>query len=323
MVRGCCSRPPALCAGRARAGKPAGRMRLLGPGAADKVLIMPAFSAHDGTALAYHVFGEGPPLVCLPGGPTDSAYLGDLGGLSAHRQLIRLDLRGTGRSAVPADSGSYRCDRLVDDVEALREHLGLDRMDLLAHCAGANLAAHCASRHPERIGKLALITPSVNAVGLTIAGELRRETVQLRRDEPWFPTAFAALEAITAGRAADGHWQAIAPFSYGRWDDRARAHQAAGDERMNPEIVAAFGAEGAYDPDATRTALARFATPVLLMAGEVDPGAPPRTVEEFAGMFPNAEFVVQSRAGHFPWLDDADAFVSAVAAFLDGADAPA
>jgi proline iminopeptidase len=83
---------------------------------------MPTFSAHDGTKLAYHVFGDGTPVICLPGGPTDSGYLGDLGGLSAHRQLIRLDLRGTGQSAIPEDAASYRCDRLVDDVDALREH---------------------------------------------------------------------------------------------------------------------------------------------------------------------------------------------------------
>jgi hypothetical protein len=41
----------------------------------------------------------------------DSAYLGDLGGLSARRELIRLDLRGTGQSATPADPATYRCDR--------------------------------------------------------------------------------------------------------------------------------------------------------------------------------------------------------------------
>jgi pimeloyl-ACP methyl ester carboxylesterase len=55
----------------------------------------------------------------------DSVYLGELGGLSRHRQMIVLDQRGTGRSATPKDSASYRCDRLVEDVEALREHLGL------------------------------------------------------------------------------------------------------------------------------------------------------------------------------------------------------
>lgn len=71
----------------------------------------------------------------------DSIYLGDLGGLSMHCQLVVLDLRGTGQSTIPEDPSSYRCDRIVDDVEALREHLGLPRMDLLAHSAGVNLAA--------------------------------------------------------------------------------------------------------------------------------------------------------------------------------------
>jgi pimeloyl-ACP methyl ester carboxylesterase len=128
-----------------------------------------------------------------------SAYLGDLGGLSAHRQLIMLDLRGTGRSAIPEDAASYRCDRLVDDVDSLREHLGLDRMDLLAHSAGANLAALYVGRHPGRVGKLALITPGVFAVGITITGDVRRETAQLRRDEPWFPAALAGAGAGGGG----------------------------------------------------------------------------------------------------------------------------
>ncbi|MEU6597386.1 alpha/beta fold hydrolase [Streptomyces flaveolus] len=282
---------------------------------------MPTFSAYDGTRLAYHVVGDGPPVVCLPGGPTDSAYLGDLGGLSEHRQVIRLDLRGTGRSATPQDAASYRCDRLVDDVQALREHLGLDRMDLLAHCAGANLAVLCASRRPDTVGKLALITPSVRAVGLTISGDLRLRTARLRRDEPWFPEAFAALEAIVAGRATADRWKAVAPFSHGRWDAAARARQATEDERMDPEIVAAFGAEGAFTPAATRTALARFPGPVLVLAGEIDAGAPPGTMAEFADLFPDAGLVVQSGAGHYPWRDDADRFVAAVAAFLGPAAA--
>lgn len=283
---------------------------------------MPAFSAHDGTELAYHVFGDGPPVVCLPGGPTDSAYLGDLGGLSAHRQVIRLDLRGTGQSAKPQDIASCRCDRLVDDVEALREHLGLARMELLAHCAGASLATLYVSRHPDNVSKLALITPSVRAVGLSITGELRLKTAQLRRNEPWFPEAFAALEAIVAGKATADSWNVIAPFSYGRWDKAAQEHQAAGDERMNTEIVAAFGAEGAFAPDTARTALARFTAPVLLLAGETDLGAPPRTVAEFADLFPNAGLVVQPGAGHYPWLDDADRFVATTTAFLGHTTAP-
>ncbi|MGH3164435.1 MAG: alpha/beta fold hydrolase [Trebonia sp.] len=95
-----------------------------------------------------------------------SSYLGDLGGLSAHRRLVLPDLRGTGSSAVPADPASYRCDALVDDVVALLDHLGLDQADLLAHSAGAGIAVQFAARHPERVRRLALITPGGQAVGL-------------------------------------------------------------------------------------------------------------------------------------------------------------
>ncbi|MFI7636077.1 alpha/beta fold hydrolase [Nonomuraea sp. NPDC049400] len=278
---------------------------------------MDSFTSYDGTKLAYHVFGDGHPVVCLPGGPMQaSAYLGDLGGLSAHLRLIMLDLRGTGQSAVPKDAASYRCDRLVADVEALREHLGLDRMDLLAHSGGTNLATLYAARHPERVSKLALITPSVMAVGITITEDVRRETAQRRKNEPWFSAAFAALEAIMAGQAAGDAFQTIAPFWYGRWDETAQAHKAAEAEQRNREAAAVFGAEGAFDPDATRAALTRFTSPVLLLAGEVDLNSPPAAVTELARLFPNPELVVQARAGHFPWLDDASQFVATTAAFL-------
>lgn len=110
---------------------------------------MPAFTAPDGTRLAYHVVGDGEPLICLPGGPMRaSAYLGDLGGLSKRRRLVLLDLRGTGDSDVPADPSTYRCDRQADDVEALRVRLGLERVDLLAHSAAGDLALLYAARYP-------------------------------------------------------------------------------------------------------------------------------------------------------------------------------
>jgi pimeloyl-ACP methyl ester carboxylesterase len=136
------------------------------------------FAAADGTRLAYHRTGAGDPLVCIPGGPLHaSAYLGDLGGLPS---LVRLDLRGTGDSAA-ADPATYRCDRLVDDVEALRVHLGLERMDLLGHSAGAAVAVLYATRYPEHVARLVLVTPSARVVGLEIADEDRRAVADLGR----------------------------------------------------------------------------------------------------------------------------------------------
>ncbi|MFI2719582.1 alpha/beta fold hydrolase [Streptomyces collinus] len=284
---------------------------------------MPAFTAPDGTTLAYHVTGDGPPLVCLPGGPMrDSVYLGDLGGLTARRTLIRLDLRGTGHSTVPRDPATYRCDRQVGDVEALRVELGLERIDLLGHSAGANLAVLYAARYPERVGRLVLVTPSVFAVGLDITAGDRLETARLRQDEPWFTPAQAALEAITSGRAEPADWEAVAPFWFGRWDGEAREFRAAERQQRNDEAAAVYASEGAFDPGAARAALAESPIPVLVVAGEYDIAAPVRVMKEYAALFPQAELLVQSRAGHFPWRDDLGAFTAALEAFRDQASAP-
>ncbi|HEU0241310.1 MAG TPA: alpha/beta hydrolase [Micromonosporaceae bacterium] len=275
----------------------------------------------DGTRLAYHQFGAGEPLICLPGGPMRaSAYLGDLGGLSKHRLLVRFDLRGTGESAKPADPTSYRCDRLVDDVEALRQHLGSDEVDLLGHSAGGSLAVLYAARFPAHIRRLVLLNPSPRAVGLAVTDADRRQVAELRRGEPWFPDAFAAFERIWSDDATDGDWDAIAPFSHGRWDEVSRAYEADGPSQRNATAAAAYYSDGAIDADAVRSGLANLQAPVLLVAGEYDVVLPPKRAVEYAGLFPRAELAVQSGGGHNPWLDDPEWLVQTVTRFLDGRD---
>ena len=281
---------------------------------------MPAFHAFDGTRLAYHVQGEGAPLVCVPGGPMrDSVYLGDLGGLAAVRRLIMLDPRGTGQSAVPADPASYRCDRLVDDIAALQEYLDLERIDVLAHSAGANIVVQYAARHRLRAGKLVLVTPSTRAVGLAASSEMRREIVSLRRGEPWFADAAAAFERIQAGSDADEDWDAIAPFFYGRWDAAAQAHAAGEADELTPNAFSIyFAADGAIDVPANRAGLGRMTAEVLVVVGETDFQPTVRSANELAQLIPRATVAVQPRAGHFPWLDNPAAFASIVTDFLDG-----
>ncbi|MGW3103806.1 alpha/beta fold hydrolase [Streptomyces sp. NPDC001100] len=274
------------------------------------------FTTTDGTQLAYHVRGAGEPLVVLPGGPMRaSAYLGDLGGLTAHRRLILLDLRGTGDSAVPADEETYRCDRLVDDVEVLRAHMGLDHMDLLAHSAGGSLAMLYAARHPERVTRLALITVTPWALGMPATAEGRLAAARLRKGEPWFEHAFPAFEAWLAGTADFD--PVFEPFFYGRWDAVAEQNSALEDEQTNDEAAERYFSEGAFDPPVLRAALGRLPAPVLVLAGELDGGPRPELARRSADVFRDATSVVQPGSGHYPWLDDPEWFVRHVVAFLD------
>ncbi|GAA0369353.1 alpha/beta hydrolase [Microbispora corallina] len=275
---------------------------------------MITFASYDGTALVCHERGEGPALVCLPGGPgRSSAYLGDLGGLAARRRLLLLDNRGTGDSAAPADPATYGVGSLVADVEALRVRLGLERIDLLAHSAAGALALLYAARHPGRIGRLVLVTPSLMPIGIEPTDEEWVDQIERRAGEPWYARGLADLEAWEAGD--ESRRPGAQPFFYSPWNEEARAHAARFAAR-SAEAAAGFQT-GVPPAEETRESLARLAAPVLLIAGEGDPAPLPAHVERAAALFPGGRAVVLPGA-HYPWVTAPDAFAAAVGAFLDG-----
>ncbi|MFL6057042.1 MAG: alpha/beta fold hydrolase [Actinoallomurus sp.] len=267
------------------------------PSAGTRRGVVPTFSSYDGTVLAYHLIGEGDPLVCVPGGPGRPS--GYLGGLAAGRRLILLDNRGTGDSALPDDPSTYRVDRLVPDVEALRDHLGLETIDLLAHSATADVAVPYAARHPHRIRRLVLATPSLRAVGLEPTEDEWLAEVRRRSAEPWYDSALAALDAWDSRDEREETWLPARPLYYSPWDQAAEAHT-----RSYPPVRAAakgFFREGELDPDATRTAVKRLSAPALVIYGEDDPAPTSEQAGAYAALFPDAQSTSVPGA-HFPWV---------------------
>lgn len=283
---------------------------------------MPCFESYDGTKISYRVLGEGPSLVCLPGGPgRSSEYLGDLGGLARTRRLILVDPRGVGLSADPADPASFRADRLVNDVEALRVHLGLDRMDLLGHSASGGICLLYAAGYPDRLGHLVLVAPSLRVAGLP--SDMGVDEVLARRaHESWYAAAVAALHAEAASpRELERYRWLAAPLLYGRWDAAALAQAAA--EPAQFARPATDGFYAGFEPDpALPTRLAALAAPVLLVAGEYDIWPTCAAVRELAALFSNADVARLRGAGHFPWVDDAASFAATVQEFLARRRAP-
>ena len=277
-----------------------------------------SFVASDGTRLAYTEVGAGPRLLCLPGGPgRASAYLEDLGGLADERTLVLLDTRASGHSEVPADPASLRFDRLADDVEALREHLGEAVVDVLGHSAGCLVAQAWAAAHPERVRSLVLVTPSDRLQGGHRAdvGAIR----QTRAGEPWYADAAEAVAALADAPPAQQQalLRATRPFFYGRWDERTAAHAATADRQSSKRAELGFGV-GIEDIDrrGMLASLAALVAPVLVLGGERDALTGVASVDLVAGTFARAHPVVLSRAGHFPWVDEPAAFRTAVSQFL-------
>lgn len=278
---------------------------------------MHRFVSYDGTEISYRTAGDGPPLMCLPGGPGRAAqYLGELGGLDAERRLILVDPRGVGHSADPADPASLRVDRLVQDVESLRIHLGLERMDLLAHSAGANLALLYAAKFPERLSRLVLVTPGLGALAVHPVEEQFDAVLNRLTAEPWYPEARAALEKILTGDLSPESFAASRPVFYAHWNEAARAHAMLGTTDRHQVARVGYFAGADIDPPSVQAALTRLAAPVLLHVGDLDPLVTPAMAQQAAPLFPNATVVVQPGAGHFPWVDDPAAFAAALSQFL-------
>jgi pimeloyl-ACP methyl ester carboxylesterase len=272
----------------------------------------------DGETIAVHVIGEGKPVMCVPGGPARaSEYLEDLAGLSEVRKLLRVDLRGTGLSPLPADRDSLAFHRLADDLDVVRESQGLDTVDVVAHSAGGFVTLAYAAKHPDRLGRVVLVTPSGKPFG-----DVEADIAAIRASrsgEPWYAEA-AAVEAelkLMPERMRQRFDPQLRVFGYATWDERAQAHAESTDRQMSMRAMAAFvpGADVAAEFDLADK-LKAVTAPFRIIVGSLDGITGVKAGHLIADMLPNAEVVELPNAAHNPWVDCPEYFRDAVLDFL-------
>ena len=274
----------------------------------------------DGRRLAYRRTGNGRTLVCHGGGPGfSSLYLGNLGGLDEDLELVLLDPRGTGGSDRPADSRAYAIDDYAEDVEELREHLGLERIDLFGHSHGGVVAMAYAARYPERVGRL--ILASTLARWAPEQESAMNEAMAGHEAEPWYEDALAALQAEQAGDfSSDEELGELAmrefPFYFANFGEKEQAYlDTLRDETPNADTLLLFNKE-IFESFDLRPELQKIAAPTLVVTGELDfitgPGCATEIVEEVS----DVKTEILPGAGHFIFVESPEAFRGAVLGFL-------
>jgi proline iminopeptidase len=274
----------------------------------------------DGRRLAYKRIGSGPPLVCHGGGPGFSAqYLGNLGGLDDGLELILLDPRGTGGSDRPADPSAYSIQEYADDVEALRKHLGFERLNLLGHSHGGVVAMAYAAVHPDRVARL--ILASTLARWAPEQQEAMNEWVEAHAGEPWYADAKAALEAEQAGEFETDEEMAELgfrefPFYFAHYGDVERAYvDTLRADPTNADTLRHFNNE-IFETFDLRPELERITAPTLVITGGVDFITGPPSAAEIEQGLADVSKVVIPDCGHFLFVEAPEAFVEAVTAFV-------
>jgi proline iminopeptidase len=245
------------------------------------------------------------PLVCLHGGPgVDHLTFADyLDGLAPEVRVVLVDLRGHGRSD-DGPAGSLVLPQLAADVAALADALELGQYAVLGHSWGATVALRLAVDLPSAPAAIVLSagTPSPAALP-NAASRVAHASPELRARldaAPDFETWFAEYVAACF---ADERDPRIAEYLDRRRDMVVRLDSA---ERLRERR-----AEGELEHR-----LGEVCARTLVLHGVRDRTTPPGLARRLAAGIPGAQLRLFERSGHFPFVEEPYAYLSAVREFV-------
>lgn len=265
------------------------------------------FASEEGLRLYFRSVGEGRPVVVPLVDWTREFEV-----LSRGRRMVFYDPQGRGRSDAPAPERlSFASD--VRDLEALRRHLGCDRMSLAGWSYYGGVVARYAMEFPERVERLAVVcgppirrTPHIDAMNGVMMERIRAaapgflEEFQRDRSPEMLARLWELVKKTRAGRPL--HAMAGNPS---RWPNESPA-------RVSEVIRRAVETQGDWD---WREDAARIACPVLLIAGAAD-YLPLEAVREWTGFLKDGTVAEMEGVGHFPSLEHPEAFFELLDRFL-------
>jgi pimeloyl-ACP methyl ester carboxylesterase len=253
--------------------------------------------------VAYREAGAGPALALLHGiGNQSGSWVGQLAALAARFRTIAWDAPGYGGSdRLPAETPAAA--DYAGALAALLETLAIDRAVIVGSSFGALVAGAFAASRPERTAGLVLLNPA-GGYGLASAAEREEKlTTRLARLARLGPEGMAMEPSpgmLSAGAS-----------------DEARAIAAWSTARIRPDGYAQAArtlANGRLVEDA-----ARYAGPVLVVAGSADSITPPAGCERIAHAFPRATYRLLDGPGHLSYLDAPATVNALIADFAAGA----
>ena len=250
----------------------------------------------NGLDMYYEIHGEGQPLVLLHGAfsAIGSSFGNMIPGLAKRRQVIGFDLQGHGRTA--DIDRPLTVEGMADDVAAALSELGIEQADILGYSNGGSVALHFATRHPQMVRKLVLMSISYSLSGIHPGlmegmGEMKPE---MMHGSPWHE-----------------EYMRIAP----RPQDFNRLFEKK--TEMDRQLK-----------DFSEETIRGISAPTLLMIGDSDLIRPEHAVEFFrllgGGVFgdmppglPNSQLAILPGTSHVGMVDRADWLVPMINEFLD------
>jgi len=285
-----------------------------------------------GVMIYFWEIGRGAPLLVLHGGPGASHeyFLPHLLPLARHHRLIFIDERGSGRSQRLEDATLYTVENMVEDVEAVRQDLGLGKISLMGHSYGGVLAQAYALKYQKNLSHLILgstfastrqINEALAKMKQAMPAEARARMEQLEqaglfgKGQPWeqgrYPEEYAKLAWGIGYR----------PYIYQNHPD-ANEDPAADNVNVSWELYREmWGSHGEFIVDGNLKSveyvdrLHVIKVPTLIIVGDHDESDPIMSKEMHEKIAGSQLFIVPS-SGHMTFVDQPGLFMRTVEDFL-------
>jgi len=286
-----------------------------------------------GVMIYYKILGRGAPLVMVHGGPGASHdyFLPYLLPLARHNKVIFIDERGSGRSQKLEDASGYTVENMVEDVETVRQALGLGKISLLGHSYGGALAQAYALKYQANLTHLILgstwsSTKAINEIFVRMKQNMSPE-LQERIDKLETAGLFGHGKDYEKNRYTNDYmiaaWgEGYFPYLYQNRPDPN--YDPVDNGKMAWDLYREmWGEHGEFIIDGNLTSveytdrLATIRVPTLILVGdhdESDPSLSQAMHEKIAG----SKMVIFPKAGHMTFVDDTGMFIKTVDEFLHG-----
>ncbi len=249
----------------------------------------------------------------LHGGPgaDHSAYKPSFNPLTQILQLVYIDHRGQGRSARgPQDT--YTLENNIEDTEALRQYLGLEKIVLIGSSYGGMVALSYAARYPENVESLIVIATAASYRFLERAKQYLEQygtSEQQQIAQYLWEGKFAKEEQLK------DYFEVMMPL-YSKSCQVNPSKNNTNNTIFSIEAInEAFG--GFLRTYNIAGDLNKITSPTLVLAGRYDWICPVEFSQEIAKSIANAKLTIFENSGHLIRLDEPKLLIEEIIAFLN------
>jgi pimeloyl-ACP methyl ester carboxylesterase len=250
----------------------------------------------------YRLSGQGgrTPLLCLHGGPGSTHhYFAPLERLAGERCVVVYDQLGCGRSPAGAAT-EWSVALFLEELDAIRAHLGLDRVHLLGTSWGGMLALEHALARQETLSTLILSSTLASTEEWEVEVKRLRDAIATEDDAE----ATVELEARHFYRGGDEPEEIRLM--------RAERGPAVYEAMWGPNEWTATGALRGWD---ARPRLRELTLPTLILRGAHDFSTPAISKTLTDGI-PHAREAVLPQSSHTPVLEETERYLECIQSFL-------